>query len=1311
MAHQSRALYLGSPTALRVSTPNPRRLGAFLVTSLLLFMALIAGASSMPMVAHADGDSAEVLTKAADAYGVKAGKDKTIIDSLEEQYRAKGAGFLKDDQATFGVVIKRLLQTGYMNYTPDGVGADKGEVDWNCRTNHPQQGTPLYHNCDVPNMMTEFFQDVIQMVSPMGFSGATVGSAEVPWGFGLPSTIPGSGEVPLDPEDRALKYTALELFGYNMRYTVYKGEWDHIRTMDKARAMVNYGTFDQLRVGGSAVVNGVASGTRNAVSSAFENISQGDVIGVVTGPFKSFTEGAASASINTILDTSDMNIFLTGAWYRVDYGGTIYNGRELSTEEQQAIIIKNIENLLSGKSPQVSELPAEFVAIEKGPAAPKENISRCVFNGREYGQGSEAPGISQEDCKVAATQARATATWTEDGNGKGETLEAWYAAQKPTVTLGAKYNINCTIDVSSEADRADKLMQYYICWEDAYTKAVTAAAEKKATATKGFVKDLLGGVPWVRNALMKNAKSSFNDPRHRFVCTDANGKDLLHNGALVEMFTFAGKLSEGCHPARPPVQNGYFGNGYVTLDSRAYNPSVNYSDEFPQGGAATDTRYTLAKQHDPITSLLISADTAASWGNLGLNVASFITRPTVTMVDLSFQPLFDNLGLTDRLVILLEGLRDSVYLPLIVITILGSLLVIFFRTVRGMNFRKGFVDIAILLGVFIVGTMALYSPRALFTVVDKWPGYVESAIVDAIYTTGNSQDDALCSASQTPEETPGALASRGELAFSPRAASRTISCEIWRTFVFNPYIAGQWGTNYENLYAGGASVPVDRTLQNKNHFLVGNAGVPMGGGQTIYNWGLYQLSALSSGTATTSDPVKASGYVPRNLYRVVDAQAGPDPSLVDGRYLNTWAGNEPGTRLVAGTLAAPASVLGFLTLGFFALAKIQITFVSILMLLFLPFVLLMGVHPTFGRVKLKQYVGTILGLMAQRIVLVTFMAAMLRIIVSVGTSSSNYFMAGILTSLVCLAFFLKRVDLLNLARGTVERRFGGTVSHRVTNSATDTSWLRRLAPASARNVAGQTKATVQGTATGALGGFMAGGVSGVAHGATRGREQAQARAVRHQRRRGIGMAMGAYQGAQAGEQQAKRELRTSPHIKRVEQAFTKRRQDEFRATNPLAPEGAEAAVAKFHLNPNDQRDAQAMGELIRLNEKMQDVSAGIRKRSVTRSYSVDISPAQAAAEAKDNREANERDRERLEHLKRHHSEVAEELYRRHEDPNYVNPNPAEELKTQLSGLYSDIAENQKRREGKGSYMRHFAFEAEDFYRDQDPIGDEYGEDA
>lgn len=243
--------------------------GALLLAFVFVFTAFASPVSVLVGQSSVSADEYEdALNDSMKDYGTGTDFEKTL-----EKYEQDGSD---NKTNNFGYLIERLFTLRYLNTTPEGVaaGGAENERDYNCDVDAKGAGTPFYHNCDVPNLVTEFTQDVLAMFTSQGIMGGNVESVTLAneW-FGLPSNIPNDGDVPTDAASRDDKYTALELYGYNLRYTAYLGEWDHIKVYTPARAMSNFGFMDGLRLGTRSILNGISGGLEQAGENAANSLS------------------------------------------------------------------------------------------------------------------------------------------------------------------------------------------------------------------------------------------------------------------------------------------------------------------------------------------------------------------------------------------------------------------------------------------------------------------------------------------------------------------------------------------------------------------------------------------------------------------------------------------------------------------------------------------------------------------------------------------------------------------------------------------------------------------------------------------------------------------------------------------------------------------------------------------------------------------------------------------------------------------------------------------------------------------------------
>lgn len=1275
MSLQAESGYVSAPSAARRIRFSPRRSLAFFVTVFIMTMTLLSGFVSVNSIAYAEDSPGDILAKSAKDFGVDLNSEKTIDQMVEKQKTNKDSA---DDKSSFGNVLKRLFNPGYLNNTELGVapsGADN--PTWNCDASNKFAGTPLYHNCDVPNVLTETLQDLIQMLVPQGVANATVQSAYVANGMGIPSTLPGNGMVPIKPSERSVKYTGLELFGYNMNFTTYNGEWDNIRVMTEARAIANYSMFDKFNLGFQSIVNGVAAGVSTFGTDVVQGVKGLDLMKVVSAPFHAFSAGA-SQSVSTVLDTSDLNVFITNSWYRMNYGGTLYRARELTAEETRVMMNRQASSWVLSSKPKESGEPKEYTDIKSGPPKPKDDVSKCVINNKEYAPGTPAPGVSKDDCDSAAKIAKQTPTWTKDGNAKGETLADWAKTNAAVFASATKFGITCKIDTKSEKDRDSRLQTFYSCWDKEWTdkrKGTIDKAQDNENST--WVKAALD-VSSTLGKLLGVKQENWNAPWNRFVCVDADGKDILgSDGSWTFLYNAEGQLNGNCLKVRAPVQNGFFGNGYRSGASDAPNQNV-----------SVDTRWKLSQENSLFSAVFDLPGLFTIGSNAVIGLTGFMTQLTNTLVDLSFQPLFQKIGLTDLIVSAIEKLRESVYFPLLMMVLAFSALQVFIRTIKSRSYAQGFKDLFLSILTIMLSIIALSNPAALMKIVDEGPAMVETAIAGTIFSTGNQQQDALCEASNTAAPA-GSTADTGLdgglLSFSPRAAVRTTMCQVWRVYLLEPYTNGQWGVSYDKLFAADAPVDAANKLQNTNSDLVGNAGVYMGGGKWIYNWGLYQVDTLTSGTTTAPAAVDSTGHTPRDVYRIVDAQAGPNNGAgTDGRYLYTWSGHDYGMRFFGSLLSLASSFVGLITVGAFAIAKLPLVFTSIMLLLFLPFILLAAVHPSMGRVQFKKYFGTLASLAIQRIMITVYLALLLRILVEVSLSASNYIMMGILSIAVGLAFLSYRNSFFDLVKGTANEATGGNNWGSQALGSDDARGLQRFVPRSIQNVMAVNRGRLNGSMTGAVGGFVAGGVGDIGRGIRIGARQGAQSAELHQRTRGIGAALGLQRAGAAGERVGRQKLTQSQEFSDISKRLNTRKLKEHKEN----VDGNATRVAPFDIDLNDSKDLQ---DVLHMKDLMQEIELMENREFKAPKIAANQTAAEYQKQQSTYKKKVDNNKRRIVSKRRELQETEDRLFERRTNvgADYEGHNPVKILKRELENATQDVmdAANERmeeRREGDGT---------------------------
>jgi len=1085
-ARNAGATYIAGGRRTARSGKGVAKWAVSMVATLLAFFVLVSGVGISPEIAFADpGDSSAESQKAAD-------DAKKVLDSLDP-------GIPKDEQngsylfnqvssydstkevtslqgllwSVFGIRyinnVKHATVAGSSKAMAEKLGiSNPSSTVYACKTNARGAGTAYYHNCDVPNLMTEFLQDSYALFDRSGVQNGEAQNAYAGDLFGIPKNLPGDGQVPVNSDFRSEKYTGLELYGYSLPWTTYLGEWDHIKTQSEARLLSNFGFFDKISLTGSAVGNSISSGLAVGVDNFNDQLgSNGNVFKAIGGFFSGYFQGSVAGGITPILDSSDLNVLVSFAWYRVGYANTAYGMRQLTDAEMAAAIRLSFIQILTQSNPANAVLGDDLLSIADGGKPPRKPIAKCeVMTVKVNADGEPSRGKWDERGKPSAdqqndpnytgikrdsceSQARESINqyksakaydgeklslddfykYDADGNRKADTAATWAEWNGDVLSKGKALGIDCSSTYSNGGASADSIWSNFKdCWGGTASGAGTSysggkpagsvtspyawnkVANKKyednqAQQNNDWVSDVLSQV-MIQSFLQKNQDSlNFNAPWRRYVCTNADGTDMQRTVNGVSMYVYAFNADGGTNPAcnkqfRAPIQNGLFGNGYTG--------GVNQKP-------ALDTRH-ISNFGDPMSVVFTGTLTEISTQiqGFGLGVGQFATKLSSEVISWTYSPILDSLGLTKIISNLIKGFRDSIFFPLAFMLVAAGAIQVLFRAFKNQAYREGFTSIILMCLVFISGTMLMYKTDATINFVQKAPATVEQAVVGNIFKMSSVGNDELCTS------TNGAVNAKGNIFgkltdTSSAQATRELICNNWRVFDFTPWVYGQYGADFKQLYANGATgVPAGATKwKNTNGSLVGDAAVNMGNGVVVKNWALYQLDTVKTGTATTADTSIKNGRVDPNFYRIVDAQFGPNNGAgTETRYGHAWSGADQSQRWLIAAMSPILAVFGSAVVIAYSVTKIAVTTVSTLMLVFLPFAFLLGLFPS-KRPQLKDYLMAIVGMMIQRVVLIIVLSIFFVLLLTfAGAGSGSYFNSFLMGLLICALFWFWRKSIM-----------------------------------------------------------------------------------------------------------------------------------------------------------------------------------------------------------------------------------------------------------------------------------------------------------
>ena len=872
----------------------------------------------------------------------------------------------------------------------DSVVQKRGDTKTVCYFNEQPQNA-LNHNCDIPTFSSQLGQVTYALLNSQGVLGAEVTSAKTE--LGMPAGIPG-GSVPVFGNERIYKYTALELFGYNLHYTTYVGEWDNIVPQTQARLMSNFGFWSKAKLGATSVFNGV-KGAINAAVTKFD-----------WNPIKyvaNIIDGGSSSILWTIIDTSDLNIVSTHAWSRPDYSATVYNAYYMSSKEVhqkgQAWLLAKFEeefSKLSSPNPDVQKMLDLSIRSSK---FPKYQYKR---------------NVETEESKNARKNADKTKTLVPDRiyETEADQFKRWKSENSAFLDSAKSAGIDCL-------DR-ELYTDFITCYDEAWNKyASKVVQENKDDVDKAF------------SAITENyiKKDPHFDPSRsiaHYVCADENG-DPVGQSMAEWSYAFTDENSKNgeslgnCGELRPSIKGALYGNGE---------------------GDFSDTRY----KH-----FITKGKAAKSNGSLGFvgSVSNFVAviaaKITNSMLTLSFSNILKELGISSIIAKTIEIFRDSIFYPLSTIGIAISAFWILISCFKMGFGRQTFSLLFLLVITFGVGVALLYKPEQTTQLVEEIPSKIDNFLINVITTEEDKKASVLCSA--TGGDTTGV---------------RKMQCQVWKMSIFDPWVYGQWGTSYENLDASKFS--------NTNQKLVGDAPINMGGGSIHHNWALYQLDITKSGSITDTNPKETDNTINRNIYRIVDLQAGPnDGAKSDSTYLTAWSGSGLNRDSYQLRGAIVSVCIAFL-IGGLAIVKIEYTLMIAIQVFILPIQLALGLFPG-GNVRIKNYFENLLSLFFKRFLIVLVMSLALLMLSKIDSASDNYnsVFFGIVIIAVAIKMYWK--ELVNLFASTTNNAgsfmSGGIREH--LNMRNMPKFLQRRIPKYTTGV----KDTIAGGVGGAIAGISA----------------------------------------------------------------------------------------------------------------------------------------------------------------------------------------------------------------------------------------------
>lgn len=409
--------------------------------------------------------------------------------------------------------------------------------------------------------------------------------------------------------------------------------------------------------------------------------------------------------------------------------------------------------------------------------------------------------------------------------------------------------------------------------------------------------------------------------------------------------------------------------------------------------------------------------------NLVFSVTKFIVALTLSLIFFSFSDVAEAIGIED----LLSGgdggvfsaLFDGIFAPLLWIAMLATGARIFWLGVVQRQYRKSIGEFGMALLMALLGFIAAAIPQTVVSFPNDVATVGQALVVSAVGGSITNTEGICQERAGVTEivETSGITDDTAILEEANQAIRASVGCQYWEAFLLRPWSEAQFGENYTKLWAQdgvqriGADISGAEEIQYDNEKMVGEASVPLGGGEYINNWAVFQISAQTNVhaqiNAAYGAPTHYTSGIASDLWRLVDALANYDEetqvdvvykseeggtskiqydrqktSNIPSEYWSQWVGNNNIGRIGTATGSVLVALVGVAVPLLFAMTSAMLSVGIAIIMAFAPFALLAGVWSGAGRRFFMSWLSLLLNAVIKRIV-----AGLLLVVTLIGQTS------------------------------------------------------------------------------------------------------------------------------------------------------------------------------------------------------------------------------------------------------------------------------------------------------------------------------------
>lgn len=391
--------------------------------------------------------------------------------------------------------------------------------------------------------------------------------------------------------------------------------------------------------------------------------------------------------------------------------------------------------------------------------------------------------------------------------------------------------------------------------------------------------------------------------------------------------------------------------------------------------------------------------------NAVFTVTKTVVVLTIGVINFAFTDITEAIGM-DKLLGDDGGafsmIFNGIFTPLIVMIFVITAFHIFYLAVVKRQFRTSLGILARSIALFLIAVIVSTNASFWVNIPNKIAIMGQSILITAL-NTNMTTGDGLCATdigSKKIKLIDGKKKEADMLEQTSANMRSALGCTFWDTFLMTPWTQGQFGATWNELWAkkkkadwapSGA-----KELKNSNGKMVGDAEVPVGDGEVINNWALYQISTQTNVHVPTGHEGEKSKYtsgIANDWWRIVDAVSNydeetkketvsgsgeygsdqeieytvPKESSKPTKYWDDWAGNNTWSRVTTALSSLVIASIGTLLPFFFGLMSSVYAFGMVILMLFAPIMLLLGCWSGRGWEIFKGWAEIVLNTLSKRI--------------------------------------------------------------------------------------------------------------------------------------------------------------------------------------------------------------------------------------------------------------------------------------------------------------------------------------------------------